>query len=82
MDQFQTYPQENVSNESLGVRPGNTLCFVGDYHTLDYVRKALQLTDTDRTDLIVMTVQVLKGPEHQILFRIIEPDGNTQDFLI
>jgi amino acid transporter len=171
MDQFQTHPQENVSNESLGVRPGNTLCFVGDYHTLDYVRKALQLTDTDRTDLIVMTVQVLKGfdtgykgiaehrlftkykqllfthvvalaekegrpvhlivvpsssvhdaiartaaqlesaevidgpspvlppegqakrfrkaweklrkgPKHHILFRVIEPDGNTQDFLI
>jgi hypothetical protein len=63
MDQFQTYPQENVSNESLGVRPGNTLCSVRDYHTLDYVRQALELTDTDRKDLIVMTVQVLKGPD-------------------
>jgi amino acid transporter len=63
MDQFQTHPQESVSNESLGVRPGNTLCFVGDYHTLDYVRKALELTDTDSKDLIVMTVQVLKGPD-------------------
>jgi amino acid transporter len=62
LDQFQTHPQENVSTESLGVRRGNTLCFVSDYHTLDYVRKALELTDTDRKDLIVMTVQVLKGP--------------------
>jgi amino acid transporter len=63
MDQFQTHPQENVSNESLGARAGNTLCFVDDYHTLDYVRKALELTDTDRKDLIVMTVQILKGPD-------------------
>jgi len=62
LDQFQTHPQENVSKESLGIRRGNTLCFVGDYHTLDYVRKALELTDTDQKDLIVMTVQVLKGP--------------------
>jgi hypothetical protein len=62
LDQFQTHPQEDVSKESLGVRRGNTLCFVNDYHTLDYVRKALELTDTDRKDLIVMTVPVLKGP--------------------
>jgi hypothetical protein len=36
---------------------------VSDYHTLDYVRKALELTDTDTKDLIVMTVQVSKGPD-------------------
>ena len=63
MDQFQTHPQENISNESLGVRPGNTLCFVRDYHTLDHLRKALELTDTDKKDLVVMTVQILKGPD-------------------
>ena len=62
MDQFQTHSQEVVSKESLGVRQSNTLCFVGDYHSVDYVRKALELTDTDRKDLIVMTVQILKGP--------------------
>ena len=63
MDQFPTHPQENVTTESLGVRPGNTLCFVGDYHRLDYVRKALELTDTGKRDLVVMTVQILKGPD-------------------
>ncbi|MCG6534386.1 MAG: APC family permease, partial [Syntrophales bacterium LBB04] len=63
MDQFQTHPQENVSNESLGVRSGNTLCFVRDYHTLDHLRKTLELTDTDKKDLVVMTVQILKGPD-------------------
>jgi hypothetical protein len=63
MDQFQIHPQDNVSNESLGVRPGNTLCFVRDYHTLDHLRKALELTDTGKKDLVVMTVQILKGPD-------------------
>jgi amino acid transporter len=43
LDRFQTHPQENVSKESLGVRRGSALCFVSDYHTLDYVRKALEL---------------------------------------
>lgn len=63
MDQFQLRPQENVSNVALGVRPRNTLCFVRDYHTLDHVRAALNLTNTDKTDLVVMTVQLLKGPD-------------------
>ncbi len=63
MDQFQIHPQDNVSNESLGVRPGNTLCFIRDYHTLDHLRKALELTDTGKKDLVVMTVQILKGPD-------------------
>ena len=62
MDQFQTHPKETVSNEGLGVRPGNTLCFVRDYHTLDHVRQALKLTDTEKKDLVVMTVKILKGP--------------------
>ena len=62
LDQFQTHPQETVSNESLDVRPGNTLCFVRDYHTLDHVRRALELTHTGKKDLVVMTVKVLKGP--------------------
>ncbi|HLB86510.1 MAG TPA: APC family permease [Terriglobales bacterium] len=63
MDQFQTHPKETVSNEGLGVRPGNTLCFVRDYHTLDHVRQALKLTDTEKKDLVVMTVQILRGPD-------------------
>src|SRR5574337_482583 len=63
MDQFQTHPQENLSHESLGVRPRNTLCFVRDYHTLAHVRTALELTDTATTDLVVMTVQILRGPD-------------------
>jgi hypothetical protein len=63
MDQFQIHTQENVSSESVGLHPGNTLCFVHDYHTLDHVRKALQLTSTSKEDLVVMTVQILKGPD-------------------
>ncbi|HEY2932432.1 MAG TPA: APC family permease [Acidobacteriota bacterium] len=62
MDQFQTHAQERVSNESLGIRPGNTLCFVRDYHSLDHMRKALELADAEKKDLVVMTVKILKGP--------------------
>lgn len=74
-DQFQAHMQETVSNQTVGVRPGNTLCFVRDYHRLDHVRTALEITDTNQNDLVVMSVRILKGPdtgyeglaEHQIL---------------
>jgi amino acid transporter len=63
MDQFQIHPEENVSKGGLGVRPGSTLCFVRDYHTLDHLCKALQVADTEKKDFVVMTVEILKGPD-------------------
>jgi amino acid transporter len=63
MDQFRLQPQEIISNETVEVRPGNALCLVRDYNTLDHVRKALEMTHTGKRDLVVMTVQVMKGPD-------------------
>lgn len=63
MDQFRLSPQETVDNETLEVRPGNTICLVRDYNTLGHLRKALELTHTGKRDLVVMTVQVMKGPD-------------------
>ena len=45
------------------MRPGNALCVVRDYNTLDHVKKALEMTHTGKRDLVVMTVQVMKGPD-------------------
>jgi len=63
VDQFRLQPQEIISNETVEVRPGNALCLVRDYNTLDHVRKALDVTHTGKRDLVVMTVQVMKGPD-------------------
>ena len=63
MDQFRLQMQEVVTNETIQVRPGCTLCLVRDYNTLDHVKKALELTHTGKRDLVVMTVQVMKGPD-------------------
>src|SRR5256714_1163771 len=63
VDQFRLQTQETVSNETVEVRPGNTLCLVRDYNTLEHVKKALELTHTGKKDLVVMTVQVMKGPD-------------------
>ena len=63
MDQFRLQTQDVVTNETIAVRPGCTLCLVRDYNTLDHVRKALESTHTGKRDLVVMTVQVMRGPD-------------------
>jgi amino acid transporter len=63
MDQFRLQPQEVISTDTVEVRPGNSLCVVRDYNTLDHVKKALEMTHTGKRDLIVMTVHVMKGPD-------------------
>jgi hypothetical protein len=63
MDQFRLQPQERISSDTVEVRPGNSLCVVRDYNTLDHVRKALEMTHTGKRDLVVMTVHVMKGPD-------------------
>jgi amino acid transporter len=63
VDQFRVQLQQVVSHQSVAVRPGNTLCMVRDYNTLDHLRKALELTHTGETDLVVMTVHLLRGPD-------------------
>jgi len=63
MDQFRLQPQEIISSETVEVRPGNALCVVRDYNTLGHVRTALEKTHTGKRDLVVMTVQVMKGAD-------------------
>jgi hypothetical protein len=63
MDHFRLQPQEVISSETVEVRPGNSLCVVRDYNTLDHLKKALEMTHTGKRDLTVMTVQVMQGPD-------------------
>jgi amino acid transporter len=63
LDQFRVSAQEAITNETIGVRPGNTLCLVRDYNTLEHVRRALETTHTGKRDLVMMTVQLLRGPD-------------------
>jgi hypothetical protein len=63
MDQFRLSANEAVSNETVAVRPGNTICLVRDYNTLSHLRKALEVTHTGKKDLVVMTVHLMRGPD-------------------
>jgi amino acid transporter len=62
IEQFRLHPRDMVSNETVSVRPGNTLCLIRDYNKLSHLGKALELTDTTKKDLVVLTVHITKGP--------------------
>jgi amino acid transporter len=73
MDQFQLAPQEAVSTTTVGARPGNALCYVRDYNSLDHLTYALNVVDTAKRDIVVMTTQLAIGPgsmslEHDSVF--------------
>jgi amino acid transporter len=63
MDQFRLDAQDEVSTATVHVRPGNTICLVRDYNTLEHLKKALEITHTGKKDLVVMTVHVMRGPD-------------------
>lgn len=60
-EHFQLLQQENISRESVDVRPGNVLVTVRDYNTLDQLRWALEHTDTNEHDVVVLAAR-LTGP--------------------
>jgi hypothetical protein len=63
LDQFQLQHQETIDQDALGVRPGNVLVGVRDYNTLSHLEHALERTNTDEQDIVVMTMRMLTGPD-------------------
>jgi PAS domain S-box-containing protein len=61
LDKFNLVPEEKVTRELVGVRPGGVLVTARDYTSLHYLRKALADVDTREQDVIVMTVRLQKG---------------------
>jgi len=62
LDKFNLVPEQTVTRELVGVRPGGVLVTARDYNSLHYLKKALADVNTDEQDVTVMTVRVLKGP--------------------
>jgi amino acid transporter len=62
-DEFRLDGQDTISAASVGVRPGNTICLVRDYNTLEHLKWALHATHTGKRDLVVMTIRVTKGAD-------------------
>jgi amino acid transporter len=63
LDQFHLVPAAEVGPELVHARPGNVLVPVRDPNTMAHLKWVLDRTDTDRQDIVVMTVRPLRGPD-------------------
>jgi amino acid transporter len=63
LDQFQLLPAPDIGLDDVAARPGNVLVPVRDYNTLRHLAWALDHTDTEKRDVVVMTVRLLQGPD-------------------
>ncbi|MGE5359482.1 MAG: APC family permease [Bacteroidales bacterium] len=63
LDQFQLLPADDTALEEVAARPNCVLVPVRDYNTLKHLAWALGHTDTEKRDIVVMTVRLLQGPD-------------------
>jgi amino acid transporter len=69
LDQFNLEPGEDLTPETLCVRPGNLLIMVRDYNTLYHLGAMLDRVDTRRQDVVVLHMRLLAraaAGEHEL----------------
>jgi len=59
LDQFNLEPGEDLTPETLGVKPGNILVMVRNYNTLSNLGMVLDRVDTHKQDVIVLHLRFL-----------------------
>jgi amino acid transporter len=63
LDQFHLLPAPDVGLAEVLARPGGVLVPVRDPNTLAHLKWVLNRTDTQKQDIVVMTVRLLRGPD-------------------
>jgi amino acid transporter len=63
LDQFQLQHNDIVDHQTVGVRPGNVMVAVRDFNTLAHLEQALEQTNTEEQDIVVMTTRLVAGPD-------------------
>ncbi len=58
-EQFRLHSTDEISPETLHIRPGNILVAVRNPHHLEHLQKILEKTDTRRQDIVIITVKVV-----------------------
>jgi amino acid transporter len=58
-EQFRLHTTDEVTSDSLHVRPGGILVAVRNPHHLEHLAKTLAKTDTRRQDILVLTVKIV-----------------------
>jgi len=57
-EHFQLLRSDTVERSNLGIHPGNVMVTVRDYNTLTHLKWALQATNTNEQDIVVMSARV------------------------
>jgi amino acid transporter len=60
LDQFNVASRAELTAETLGVRPGNVLVPVSNYHALYHLGAVLDRVKTERRDIVVLHAQLMK----------------------
>jgi amino acid transporter len=60
MDQFNVTAQEELSPQSVGVRPGNILVPVSNYHALYHLQAVLDRVKPERRDVVALHIRLLR----------------------
>ena len=69
LDQFNLVAGEDISAETVGVRPENILVMVRDFNTLYHLPRVLERVDRKRQDVVVMHIRLLQraAGEHALV---------------
>src|SRR5260370_18432058 len=60
LDQFNVASRPGLTAETVGARPGNVLVPVSNYHALYHLGAVLDRVKTERRDIVVLHVQVMR----------------------
>ncbi len=81
LDQFNVASRTELSTATLGVRPGNVLVPVSNYHALYHLAAVLDRVKTERRDIIVLHVQILQRSGSAMEFETDQLFGSIEQYL-
>ena len=67
MEKFNLSMSEEISSDSVHVRPGSVIVAVRNPDRLDHLRQVLQKTNTQKQDVVVMSIRAMTGSEESEL---------------
>jgi amino acid transporter len=82
LDQFNVASRTELSTATVGVRPGNVLVPISNYHALYHLGSVLDRVKTERRDIAVLHVQVLRRTgSGEVEFDADQLFGSIEQFL-
>ena len=61
LDQFHLARAEELTNQTVGVRPGNVLVMIHNYRRLDHLESVLERVRPEQQDIVALQIRVLEA---------------------